>query len=39
MLNLDLQYEGVTGAAASKRLADLSEHYARVIQATGLKVE
>jgi tripartite-type tricarboxylate transporter receptor subunit TctC len=39
MLNLDLQYEGVTGAAASKRLADLSDHYARVIKATGLKVE
>jgi tripartite-type tricarboxylate transporter receptor subunit TctC len=39
MLTLDLQYEGLTGAAASKRLADLSDHYARVIKATGLKVE
>lgn len=39
MLNLDLQYEGLTGAEASKRLADLSANYARVIKATGLKVE
>jgi tripartite-type tricarboxylate transporter receptor subunit TctC len=39
MLNLDLKYEGTTGAAASKRLADLSDHYARVIRATGMKVE
>jgi tripartite-type tricarboxylate transporter receptor subunit TctC len=37
--NLDLHYEGLTGAAASKRLADLSERYGRVIKATGMKVE
>jgi len=27
------------GAAASKRLQDLSDRYARVIKATGMKVE
>jgi tripartite-type tricarboxylate transporter receptor subunit TctC len=37
--NLDLHYEGVTGAAAGKRLADLSERYGKVIRATGMKVE
>jgi tripartite-type tricarboxylate transporter receptor subunit TctC len=37
--NLDLHYEGVTGAAAAKRLADLSERYGKVIRATGMKVE
>ena len=36
---LDLNYEGLTGAAASKRLADLSERYGRVIKSTGMKVE
>ena len=36
---LDLQYEGLTGAAASKRLADLSDRYGKVIRATGIKVE
>ena len=39
MDNLDLHYEGTTGAAMSKRLADLSGHYGRIIQATGMKVE
>jgi tripartite-type tricarboxylate transporter receptor subunit TctC len=39
MLNLDLQYEGLTGAAAGKRLGALSDRYARVIRATGMKVE
>jgi tripartite-type tricarboxylate transporter receptor subunit TctC len=39
MTALDLQYEGLAGAAANKRLADLSERYARVIRATGMKVE
>jgi hypothetical protein len=34
-----LQYEGLTGGAADKRLSDLSDRYARVIKATGLKVE
>lgn len=39
LLDLDLHYEGLTGAAAAKRLNDLSERYARVIKATGMKVE
>jgi tripartite-type tricarboxylate transporter receptor subunit TctC len=39
MNTLDMQYEGLTGAAADKRLADLSERYARVIRTTGMKVE
>jgi tripartite-type tricarboxylate transporter receptor subunit TctC len=39
MVTLDMQYEGLTGAAAGKRLAELSERYARVIRATGMKVE
>jgi tripartite-type tricarboxylate transporter receptor subunit TctC len=37
--NLDLHYEGTTGAAASKRLHDASERYGKVIRATGMKVE
>ncbi len=36
---LDLNFEGQTGAIAAKRLADLSTRYARVVQATGMKVE
>jgi tripartite-type tricarboxylate transporter receptor subunit TctC len=36
---LDLHYEGLTGTAATKRLADLSERYGKVIRATGVKVE
>jgi tripartite-type tricarboxylate transporter receptor subunit TctC len=36
---LDLHYEGLTGAAASQRLAELSERYGKVIRATGMKVE
>jgi tripartite-type tricarboxylate transporter receptor subunit TctC len=39
LANLDLFYEGLTGAAASKRLQDLSDRYARVIKVTGMKVE
>ncbi len=39
LASLDLFYEGLTGAAASKRLQDLSDRYARVIKATGMKVE
>jgi tripartite-type tricarboxylate transporter receptor subunit TctC len=39
MDNLDLHYEGLTGADASKRLAELSAHYGQVIRATGMKVE
>ena len=37
--NLDLHYEGLAGAAASKRLAELSARYGQVIRATGMKVE
>ena len=36
---LDLHYEGLTGAAAGKRLADLSERYGKVIRVTGMKVD
>lgn len=39
LANLDLHYEGLTGAAAAKRLAELSDRYSRVIRATGMKVE
>jgi len=36
---LDMHPEGQQGAAAAKRLADLSERYGKVIRATGMKVE
>ena len=36
---LDLHYEGLSGAAATRRLADLSDRYGKVIRATGMKVE
>lgn len=36
---LDLHYEGLAGAAAAKRLADLSDRYGKVIRTTGMKVE
>jgi tripartite-type tricarboxylate transporter receptor subunit TctC len=36
---LDLHYEGLVGAAAGKRLAELSERYGKVIRVTGMKVE
>jgi len=39
MKSLDMNYEGLTGEAAAKRLAEVSDRYARVIKATGLKVE
>lgn len=39
LLDLDLFAEGLTGAAASQRLADLSRRYERVIRATGMHVE
>lgn len=39
MNNLDLHHEGLTGTAASKRMAELSERYSRVIRSTGMKVE
>ncbi len=37
--SIDMEYEGLTGSAAAKRLADLYERYGRVIKATGMKVE
>ena len=36
---LDMAVEAQTGAAASQRLAELSERYARLVRATGMKVE
>jgi len=36
---LDLHYEKIAGAAAARRLADLSDHYGKIIRATGMKVE
>lgn len=39
MDNLDLHSEGLAGAAASGRLAELSGHYGQMIRTTGMKVE
>jgi tripartite-type tricarboxylate transporter receptor subunit TctC len=39
LASLDMHYEGLVGDAASKRMAELSDRYARVIKATGMKVE
>ena len=36
---LDMSYEGLSGAAAAKRLADLSQRYAQITRTTGMKVE
>ena len=36
---LDMAYEGLTGSAANKRLQQLSNHYGRIIRATGMKVD
>ena len=36
---LDLHVEAITGAAAAKRLAEMSARYAKVIAATDMKVE
>ncbi|MEY5100044.1 MAG: hypothetical protein RJA36_2763 [Pseudomonadota bacterium] len=36
---LDMAVEAQTGAAASKRLTELSERYAKIVRATGMKVE
>ena len=36
---LDMAYEGLTGSAATARLKKLSDHYGRVIRATGMKVD
>ena len=37
--DLDMAYEGLTGAAAAHRLKKLSDQYGRVIRATGMKVD
>jgi tripartite-type tricarboxylate transporter receptor subunit TctC len=37
--SLDMDYEGLTGSAAAKRLSDLHARYGKVIAATGMKVE
>ncbi len=37
--SLDMDYEGLTGSDAAKRLADLHHRYGRVVKATGMKVE
>lgn len=39
MNGLDLFYEGLTGAAAAKRLGDLNARYGQLVKATGMKVE
>lgn len=36
---LDMRYEGLTGAAAASRLKKLSDQYGRIIRATGMKVD
>jgi tripartite-type tricarboxylate transporter receptor subunit TctC len=36
LVKLDLFYEGLTGAAAAQRLADLSARYGQVVRATGI---
>jgi tripartite-type tricarboxylate transporter receptor subunit TctC len=37
--SLDMDYEGLTGSFAVKRLSDLYTRYGKVIAATGMKVE
>lgn len=39
LTGLDLFYEGLSGAAASKRLAELNARYGAIVKATGMKVE
>ena len=39
LADLDMAYEGLTGAAASQRLKKLSDQYGRIIRATGMKVD
>jgi tripartite-type tricarboxylate transporter receptor subunit TctC len=37
--SIDMEYEGLTGSLAAKRLSDLHTRYGKVIAATGMKVE
>ena len=39
LTSLDLHFEGQTGSAAIKRLADTSARYAKVVAATGMQVD
>ncbi|WP_310567813.1 Bug family tripartite tricarboxylate transporter substrate binding protein [Hydrogenophaga sp.] len=39
MKSLDLFYEGLTGAAASKRLSDMQQRYGAIVQSTGMKAD
>ena len=39
LADLDMAYEGLSGAAASQRLKKLSDQYGRIIRATGMKVD
>ncbi len=39
MKGLDLFFEGQTGAAAAKRLADLNARYGQVVRSTGMKAD
>jgi tripartite-type tricarboxylate transporter receptor subunit TctC len=39
LATLDMVYEGLTDAAATKRLTDLSTRYAKIVKATHMKVE
>ena len=39
MAILDLQFDGATGAAAVKRLAEDSDRFGRIIRTTGMKVD
>lgn len=39
LVTLDMVYEGLTDAAANKRLNDLSVRYAKIVKATNMKVE
>jgi len=39
LAGMDMFYEGLSGAEARKRLADLSQRYAGVVKATGMQAE
>ena len=39
MKGLDLFFEGQTGAAATKRLADLNTRYGQIVRSTGMKAD
>ena len=39
LAGMDMRFEGLTGAAATRRLNDLSVRYAKIIKATGMTME